>query len=399
MTAAPQTSAIRTGLVRDGVTWYAYLLLGAFTYLVSIQGNILPFLQAELGLGYGAVSLHTSAIAIGIMAVGLLGDRATARFGRRTMLAAGALGGAGAAVVLALAPAASATIASCVLLGLFGAFVPAIVPAVLSERYGNKRDIAITESNAVAYGFAILAPLIAGASAALGWNWRVVPLAGTAMCVAIVVAFRGRAIPENPHPAATAHAPLPTAFWAYWLMLGFCVATEFSILLWAPAFLERIVGLTPSSAALGAGAFFAAMLIGRTVGVAIVRAFDGRVIFLAVALTTCLGFSSYWGSGWPPAALGGLFVVGLGISLLFPMALSMAMAAAGGAADRASARVMLAPGIAILLNPPLLGALADIFGLGIAQLSTPVFVICAVLAFIAGEALTRSAAGEVRENA
>ena len=30
---------------RDPATWYGYLLLGFFTFLLNIQGNILPFLH------------------------------------------------------------------------------------------------------------------------------------------------------------------------------------------------------------------------------------------------------------------------------------------------------------------------------------------------------------------
>ena len=55
---------------RGPVTWYCYLSLGFFTYLLNIQGNILPFLKDELGLSYRAVSLHSSAIALGLIAVG-----------------------------------------------------------------------------------------------------------------------------------------------------------------------------------------------------------------------------------------------------------------------------------------------------------------------------------------
>ena len=50
-----------TGIRRTRVTWYSYLMLGFFTYLQNIQGNILPFLKAEPALSYRAVGLHASA--------------------------------------------------------------------------------------------------------------------------------------------------------------------------------------------------------------------------------------------------------------------------------------------------------------------------------------------------
>ena len=391
MTSANESTTLRAGISRDPLTWYCYLSIGYFTYLVSIQGNILPFLQAELALSYGAVSLHTSAIAVGIISVGLFGDRLTRRFGRRRMLLVGGLGAASAALLLAAAPAAWATIGSCFLFGLLGGFIPAIVPAVFSDTYGARTNVAITESNAVAYGFAVLAPVIAATGAALDWNWRIVPLAGASMGIAIVAVFFRVSVSENGRAAGTVATTLPPAFWAYWTMLGCVVAVEFSVLLWAPAFLERVVGMSASAAALGAAAFFAAMLIGRTAGIGLVRAFDGRRIFLGVAATTLVGFAAYWGTGVPAVVLAGLFVVGLGISLFFPLTLSFAMESAGNAPDRAATRTMLAPGLAILLSPPLLGAVADNFGLRIAQFATPVFMVLAVVAFLVAERLRRRA--------
>ena len=56
-------------LVR-AATWYCWLLTGFYLYSVNLQGNVVPFLQAEFALSYRAVSLHSSAIAVGIILVG-----------------------------------------------------------------------------------------------------------------------------------------------------------------------------------------------------------------------------------------------------------------------------------------------------------------------------------------
>jgi hypothetical protein len=37
-----------------------------YLYAVNLQGNVVPFLQAEFALSYRAASLHSSAIAVGI---------------------------------------------------------------------------------------------------------------------------------------------------------------------------------------------------------------------------------------------------------------------------------------------------------------------------------------------
>ena len=68
---APKTTSIS---VRSASTWYSWRLTGFYLYSVNLQGNVVPFLQAEFALSYRAVSLHSSAIAVGIILVGLLGD-------------------------------------------------------------------------------------------------------------------------------------------------------------------------------------------------------------------------------------------------------------------------------------------------------------------------------------
>jgi fucose permease len=177
------------------------------------------------------------------------------------------------------------------------------------------------------------------------------------------------------------------AFWLHSAALAFAVALEFSVLLWAPAYLERVVGLQPTSAALGAAAFFLAMLTGRIGGTALVHLVPARSLFFAACATTLVGFAAYWVAGDPIVVLIGLFVVGLGVSLTFPLLLGFAMNAAAPAAGLAATRLMLAPALAIMIGPPLLGSLADSLGLGIAQLMTPVLALLMLGSFLAGEAM------------
>ncbi len=266
------------------VSWYACLLLGTFTYLVSMQGNILPFLRADLGLGYGLVSLHTSAVAGGMLVVGLIGDRIGRRFGRANTLRLGVLGAGAAAILLCFAPAAWASIASCALLGLFGALVPSTAYALLTDLNPDGRERAFAKANAVSYAFAIAVPILAGVLVALGWNWRLIPLAGVAAGVAILAAHARMVVPDgHSRDANEAAARLPICFWLYWLTLGFAVAVEFSVLLWAPAFLEKAVGMPAAHAAIGAAAFFAAMLSGRIAGIWLLRVASPKLLFFAAA--------------------------------------------------------------------------------------------------------------------
>jgi fucose permease len=377
---------------RDAVTWYAYLLLGYYAYVISLQGNILPFLRDELALSYRDVSLHTSAIAAGVMIIGFFGERALRLLGRRRTLVAATVGSAGAMVLLTLAPVVAVSLAACFLFGLIGSLIQVIVQGVLADYEGRWRDVAIAESNAMACLFATAAPIVTGIAVWLDAGWRMAVLAGVAAGLIILAVFHRLPIPERAATRTAGDGRLGFAYWCYWAVLGLGVAVEFAAILWAPAYLEQVVGLDPSAAAIAATAVFAGMLVGRVGGAGLFRMFPTRHLFFAAAVTVFVGFAAYRGSTEPAVVIGGLFVLGLGAALLFPLSLTFAIGAAGPAAQRGSARILIAAGLAILLGPPLLGAIADAAGLRAAMLMIPVFMALAVGAFLLGEAARHRAA-------
>ena len=197
------------GIRRDPATWYCYLLLGFFTYLLNIQGNIIPFLQSELELSYRAVSLHSAALGLGMIGVGLFCDRVAGRLGRRRTLLAGALGVSIGAVLLCIAPAAWASIGSCALIGALGGLIPGLVPTILADLHGERRDVAYAEAGAMSYAFAVLAPLAVSMCLWWGLGWRAAMLLAVATGVSIVVRFRDIPLPEPNSAKEARSARLP----------------------------------------------------------------------------------------------------------------------------------------------------------------------------------------------
>ena len=218
------------GIRRDSRIWYSYLVLGFFSYLLNIQGNIVPFLRAELELSYRAVSLHTSAMAAGLILVGLFGDRAIRRLGRRRTLRLGMLGASAGAVILCLAPNAAVSIGGCALLGAVGGLIPATVFTSLADAFGERRNVAYSEANAVSYAFGILAPLATSLVIALAWNWRAAVVFGVALGFGIAASFRDVTFAGPTKAAALGPTRLPRSFWAYWCAIIMVVAIEFCIL-------------------------------------------------------------------------------------------------------------------------------------------------------------------------
>ncbi|MGH6926104.1 MAG: MFS transporter [Propylenella sp.] len=193
-------------------TWYGWLLIGVFIYLLNVQGNVVPFLQEEFALSYRAVSLHSSAIAAGIILVGLLGERVTGRLGRRKTLWLAVGGLAVGTILLCLAPAPWASIASCFLIGIFGTLIPAVVTALLADLHGERRAEAYAGQSIVAYSFGLAAPLVTGFAIWQGLGWRSAVLLGAVLGVAIALWFRRTAIIEPVPTAQQTERRLPLAF-------------------------------------------------------------------------------------------------------------------------------------------------------------------------------------------
>jgi MFS family permease len=378
------------GIVRGRVTWYCYLLLGFFVFTLTMQGNIVPFLKQELSLSYRETGLHASAIAMGAIVVGLIGDKIVRRYGRRPMLMIGTLACAGGAVMLCIAPAAWASIGACAIIGLGASFIPTVAFAILADVHGERRNIAINESSAINYGLAVMAPLLTSLCLLLSLGWRSAVIIGAALGAGVVLAFRRVILPESTQTAISTGSPtLPSAYWAYWSAISFSVAIEFCILLWSPEFLAKIVGLTQAGAAAAAAAFVLAMFVGRVFGSFLARTIAVERLLVAQLAITLIGFLIYWSFSQPLLAISGLFVLGLGVSILFPLTVGLAIGAAGAASDTASARATIAFGIALLVMPVLLGSLADRIGLRNAHWLVPILIGGAFAALVIARALQR----------
>jgi fucose permease len=158
-------------------------------------------------------------------------------------------------------------------------------------------------------------------------------------------------------------SPLPARFWVYFGILFLGVAAEWCVAYWGADFLEKGVGLGRSAAATALSVFFVAMLTGRVLGSRLARELQGGVLLLLTLCVALAGFPLFWLAATPAASLLGLFVVGLGIGSVYPLAISVGVAAASGQTDTAAARLELAGGSAILIAPFVLGAFADRVGI------------------------------------
>lgn len=393
MTAPSISPSVPAPIRRDRLTWAAYLALAQFTFFLNIQGNIIPFLKDEFDLSYRVVTLHPAAVAAGLIVSGLFGERLTRKYGRLWSVMVGLAGMALGALAIVVAPNPVVSILGCFVMGAVGCLILIVVPTLLADWHGANRSVAIGEANGVSYVASLTAAMAVGLFVAIGFGWRAALLFGVVLAGLLLLFLRGVPMPAAETPPANADGArgghLPLAYWFYWLTLIAFVGVEQSVLVWATEFLTRVKGVPVASAAITAGAFSLGMLVGRlSSSLVLTRMTAARALYLS-AILTVPAFFLFWGAPGLTLAVIGLFAVGLGCALQYPLTLTKAIVTAGPFGELATARASLASGLSILVIPWAIGALADHTGLSIAMSALPILIVAALVFLFAGERAAR----------
>jgi fucose permease len=363
--------------IRDRFTWLAYLLLGFFSYYVNGLGPVMPFLKAELHLSYTVSSLHFAALGSGILLVGLFGHKLVERVGRLFILWNGAIGISIGACLLIWGKTPLVTVTGAFLVGCLGALILAIAPAALSDHHAALGAVAISEANVFALTVGASAPFLVGWSAGALGNWRFVFAAMALAPILIRLGLGKVSLPEDRQVVQIVQAarPLPWRFWYFWSAIVLSEGAEYCMIFYSPAYLENALGMLKANAAQAASLFVVGMILGRLAGSRLVRRCLPAVLVTVSALLALVGFILFWLASAPFLGLAGLFITGLGVANLYPLTLSMAIAAARGSTVQAGVRATLSTGSSILVAPILLGWLADLSGIKLAYIVVPVLLV------------------------
>lgn len=360
------------------MTWFAYGLQACYAYLLNGLGPSMPSLRRELGLSYTVASLHFSAFAVGMIGAGLVGERVVARLGRPQAARLALAGMVCGLLLLVFGRHPAVTLLGVLTMSGLGSLLLVVITASLSDAHPGQRGVAITEANVAASLASTAGPLLIGVFEGLGWGWR--PALGAVLLGVVPLGLARSRVPAAvPVPSGARFGRLPTAYWAGWLTIVCVVSIEFCLIYWAADFLQVDAGLSAADAAASVSVFLLAMLLGRIAGSRLAERVSGERLLVGSLVVTAVGFGLYWAMLPVVLRLAGLFVAGLGIAQLYPMTLSLAMAAAPLRADAAAARSSLASGAAILIAPLILGGLADQAGIRAAHGIVVVLLIAAYL--------------------
>jgi MFS family permease len=341
-------------------------------FLLNGLGGVLEPLQKDLHVSRGDVAFYPSLFAAGLVVVGVGGGALVGRIGRtvafRLAMAGMILGG-----LLLATPDRFATLLGALLLGVGGAVLVQLGPALLAALHPQAPIAAVGEANALASTASVIAPLAVAAALVSGLGWRIGYLGPALLALAILTVPAWRmAMPEAPVGLKDSRsAPSPPLF-GPWVNVLLAVSVEFCFIFWAPSALIEWDHASRGQAPALASLFLVGMATARGLAAPITARLGAtRVLMLACTGVSAVGFVLFWAAPNIVLAAAGLLIAGLGCALLYPTTVSRVVAVWPHAPDRAAARAALASGLAIGVAPFVLARLSDVTSLRNAYLIVP----------------------------
>jgi MFS family permease len=158
------------------------------------------------------------------------------------------------------------------------------------------------------------------------------------------------------------------------MMMVMTGTVEIVMSLWAAIVLREEAGFSAGAAAAAVSAILAGMLVGGTGGARLALRIGTVPLYLGALAVSFAGFLLFWFSGGAWSAIAGLFVIGLGNAMHYPLAIALAISVAPEQADRAAGISSYGMGLSFGVGPFVLGLLADEVGAHTALLLIPLFL-------------------------
>lgn len=361
-----------------------FAVLGGF---MGLWGAHVPSLKAAHALSDGALGAVLLLAACGSGAMLPFAASLVHRWGPRACARV-----AGLAIALALAgmlhaPHPLLLWALAMLLGAAAAALDVSVNAeavLIEERLARPCLIGLHALFSVGgmAGAALVAGLLrAGVPPAL--QLLLVPLAAAAL-----LWWACGAMLSEPGHGEAAHArwQLPRGrLLALGLLAGAGFLAEGALYDWSVVLMRDVMHAAPDTAALGYAAFAGAMALARFGGDALRQRWPAQRLLAASGLLTAVAMGAVLLIDSPAWALPGLALVGLGIANVAPLIYRVASQQPGVTPAAGIAAVVSVSFVGFVGGPPLIGALAEAWGLRVALLA----VVLAALALVPGSRAAR----------
>lgn len=326
-------------------------------FYTSGMGAVLVALAAEFGVAPESLSWVGSTYGFGLLAMALLGSFALRR-GPRVALFASGVGLATGSLLAIFGPTLALVFVGTAVQGLSAAAVILIAPVMLIAH----ADLRLTRVNAISSLVGISAPLLVGGAVQLGLPGRYAQLILIPMLVWLLVLVArhltasGPVITTQPQASGTGAKPARLAVVRRLFAITMSVSVEFCYIVWG---VSRLVatGIDTGLAATLGIAFPVGMTFGRIIGPALIRRLPAITFGVTIAITGTLlvVFTTSW-----PGVAAGLVLAGLGVATMYPVTLARLMSTEHLDPAHGASVGAMASGIAIIVAPVALAALATV---------------------------------------
>lgn len=347
--------------------------------LLATWATRIPVVQARLALSPGELGLALFGTVAGALVAMNLSGYLSARFGSRSVTTSAALSLCLMLPLLALAPTLPILVA---ILVLFGASNGSMDVAMNTQGIAVERQYgcSILNSFHACYSIGGLAGALLGGMMASRGVALLPHFLGVALCSAILTLCAAHfLLPAHTDAQKTGVTfARPTLAILALGLVAFCVLLgEGAVADWSTIYLNGTLRTGAGLAATGYAAFSVAMAVGRGAGDSLTARLGPGTMVRLGGLVAALGLTLALVVTWTPFAIVGFALVGVGLSVLFPLTLSAAGRTSRQAAGTAIAAVATCGYAGSLVGPPVIGFIADALSLRVALGIVVVASLCA----------------------
>ncbi len=358
----------------------------AFAILSIIFGSWvtrIPEVKAKLALSESELGLALLGISIGGLVMMPLTPLLMQRFGTGRMLTASALGICFTPLLLLLAPDFWWLIVAAILFGMINGTLDVVMNAAAAIVEQEDKVIIMSSCHGMfSLGGmigALLGSLLIGLEVDALWHLGIV--GGLLFVLALVLSPQFHQLPEA--VAEEEGFALPTRPILGLAIIGFCIMLgEGAIADWSALYLKEVLNSNPFLIGLGFAGFNLTMMIGRFYGDTIVPKVGASKVVRYGSLIGGAGIALAIIAPNPIIAILGFILVGVGFACIVPILFRAAANVEGIPAGIGVASVTTTGMLGFLIGPPLIGFIADGFGL---KIGLSLVLVLSLIAFLASQ--------------
>ncbi len=329
----------------------------------------IPDVKAALGLDV----LQLSFALFGLPAGTMVGFFAVGRLTRRIGLKATCILG-GAAFLISFIGPALATSLPLLTLALFvcGLTIASIEVAMNAKASQMERVLGrriMTRCHAFWSFGAVTGALLGGGFAQAGISFVTQQIVLQPLFAALSIHFARQLIDDAPsEPDAPVSAPRRFT-WPDRSLLMLCIVPigalmiEGAMMEWSALLLRGHLGAEPFAAGMTFAIFALAMALTRFAGDALAEKFGPATVMIASGLLMMAGFATFGLSPHLAISVPAAVLTGIGCANIYPLAMSMVGRLPGRRTETNVTTLALIAFVAFLIGPPLIGLMANLFGL------------------------------------